>query len=109
FPMTLSIYAVLAAALAAHPGWLARWAAVAGACVALALALDPSTRRAPPGFAGAEAWLLENLEPGDAYAIDSRSLLRPSWFLPAWAKQVMVSSSWRSEERRVGKECRWGG
>ena len=94
FPMTLSLYAVLAVALAAHPGWLKRWAAVAGLCVVLALALDPFPRKPRPGYVEAGAWLEQHLQPGEAYAVDSRSQFEPEWFLPASNEMVIVSSAW---------------
>ena len=94
FPMTLCLYAVLAAALAAHPKWLARWAVVAAVCVVLALALDPFPRRVRPGYAEAGAWLETNLKPGEAYAVDSRSQFEPEWFLPASNQMEIVSSTW---------------
>ena len=94
FPMTLCLYAVLALALAAHPRWLKRWAAVGGLCVVLFLALDPFPRQPRPGYVEAGAWLEQHLRPGEAYAVDSRSQLEPEWFLPASNEMVIVSSVW---------------
>lgn len=94
FPMTLCLYAVLAAALAAQPVWLWRWAAAAAGCVALAVALDPFPRRPKPGYEEAGAWLQEHLKPGEAYAVDSRSQFEPEWFLPADNPMLIVSSTW---------------
>ena len=95
FPMTLCVYAALAVALASHPIWLRRWAAVAGVCVVLALALDPFPRQLRPGYAEAAAWLEQNLRPGETYAVDSRSQFEPEWFLPASNRMEIVSSTWQ--------------
>jgi hypothetical protein len=95
--MTLCLYAVLAVALAEHPAWLKRWAAVGALCVALALALDPFPRQVRPGYVEAGAWLEQHLRPGDNYAVDSRSQLEPEWYLPASNEMVIVSSTWARE------------
>ena len=97
FPMTLCLYAVLAVALAAHPRWLRRWAAVGGLCVILALVFDPFPRRVRPGYSEAGAWLEAHLRPGEAYAVDSRSQLEPEWYLPASNEMVIVSSVWAQQ------------
>jgi len=101
-PMTLTLYAVLAAALATHPVWLRRWGAVAALCVVLALALDPFPRKLRPGYAEAGAWLSTHLAPGDAYAVDSRSQFEPEWFLPASNKMEIVSSAWQRKPVPAG-------
>ena len=93
-PMTLCLYAVLAAALARQRVWLWRWSAVGAACVALALALDPFPRKLRPGYAEAGTWLETHLRPGEAYAVDSRSQFEPEWFLPASNRMEIVSSAW---------------
>ena len=103
FPMTLCLYAVLAVALARNPAWLKRWAGVALACVALAIALDPSPRKLPPGYGEAGAWLESHLRPGEAYAVDSRSHFEPEWFLPASNRMEIVSSAWRREPIPAGE------
>ena len=97
FPMTLCLYCVLAKALAERPDWLKRWAAAGAACTALALALDPSTRKLPEGYAEAGAWLEQNLKPGESYAVDSRSHFEPEWFLPASNRMEIVSQYWQRQ------------
>jgi 4-amino-4-deoxy-L-arabinose transferase-like glycosyltransferase len=98
FPMTLCLFAfVLARALAERPAWLGRWAAVGAVCVALAVALDRHPRTADPANVQAGEWLERNLEPGEAYAVDSRSHFEPEWFLPASNHMEIVSSAWRRE------------
>jgi hypothetical protein len=94
FPMTLCLYAVLAAALAQDAAWLRRWGAAAALCAVLALALDPFPRKLRPGYAEAGSWLEANLKPGEAYAVDSRSQFEPEWFLPASNRMEIVSSAW---------------
>jgi hypothetical protein len=92
--MTLCLYAVLAAALARQRAWLFRWSVAGAVCVALALALDPFPRELRPGYAEAGAWLETHLQPGEAYAVDSRSQFEPEWFLPASNRMEIVSSAW---------------
>ncbi|HUJ27230.1 MAG TPA: glycosyltransferase family 39 protein, partial [Myxococcales bacterium] len=95
FPMTLCLYAVLARALASDSQWLERWTAVAAICVVLALALDPSTRQLPAGYAETGAWLETHLKPGENYAVDSRSHFEPEWFLPAANHMEIISPYWQ--------------
>jgi hypothetical protein len=97
FPMTLCLYAVLAAALSAQPVWLKGWAAAAALCVVLALAFDPFPRRIRPGYEEAGAWLEQNLKPGEAYAVDSRSQFEPEWYLPAANPMLICASTWARE------------
>ena len=61
----------------------------------LALALDPFPRKLRAGYAEAGAWLEQNLKPGEAYAVDSRSQFEPEWFLPASNRMEIVSSTWQ--------------
>jgi len=98
FPMTLCLYAVLAAALSAQPAWLKGWAAAAALCVVLALAFDPFPRTIRPGDEEAGAWLEQNLQPGEAYAVDSRSQFEPEWYLPASNPMVICASTWAPSE-----------
>ena len=95
YPMTLTLYAVLAVALVKHPIWLRRWGALGAVYVVLALAFDPSSRKLPDGYAEAGAWLEQKLKPGEAYAVDSRSHFEPEWFLPASNEMVIISSTWQ--------------
>jgi Dolichyl-phosphate-mannose-protein mannosyltransferase len=97
FPMTLSLYGVLAVALARHPVWLKRWSAAAATCVVLAIALDPSTRRPPRAYEEGGSWLERHLAPGDGYAVDSRSRFQPAWFLPRSTMMHNVSSTRNGE------------
>ena len=107
FPMTLSLYAVLATALVARPDWLKRWAAAGALCVVLALGLDPSSRKLPAGYAEAGAWLEQHLRPGEAYAVDSRSQFEPEWFLPASNEMLIASSAWARKPLPPDELLRW--
>jgi len=98
FPMTLSVFAfALAKKLAERPPWLVRWAGVGASCVVLAVALDANAKAPQPGYPEAAAWLSRNLEPGEAYAVDSRSHFEPEWLLPASNRMEIVSSAWQRE------------
>ena len=107
FPMTLCLYAVLAISLAARPRWLRWWAAAAGLCVVLALVFDPCPRRPRPGYEEAGAWLAQHLQPGEAYAVDSRSQLEPEWYLPASNEMVIVSSVWAQKPLQPEELLPW--
>lgn len=107
FPMTLCLFAVLAAALAERPRWLASWAAAGALCAVLALALDPFPHTLRPGYGEAGAWLEENLKPGEAYAVDSRSQFEPEWFLPRDNPMLIFSSAWGGEPLQPGELLPW--
>ncbi len=91
FPMTLCLYAVLAAALAERPRWLARWAVAGALCAVLALALDPFPREIRPGYEEAGAW----------------SQFEPEWFLPRENPMLIVSSVWGGQPLQPAELLPW--
>jgi hypothetical protein len=64
--------------------------------VVLTLLFGTERPTLPPGFAETEAWLIENVHRGEAYAIDARTRLQPEWRLPG-VEQVIVSASFRDK------------
>jgi hypothetical protein len=92
-PMTLPLVAVLASH--ASDLWVKRYAIFAAACVAIAIAFDPSPRRLPDGFGETQQWLLAHVRPGEAYAVDSRSHLEPVWRMPRDTRMEILSSAWQ--------------
>jgi 4-amino-4-deoxy-L-arabinose transferase-like glycosyltransferase len=89
-----------------------RWACFAGAAVVLAVVstvvLDRSPTRPPPGYLEVQGWLAKRLDPGDVYAVDARTHLRPSWVIPQ-AQQLIVSASWQDRpvprDQMIGYLC----
>ncbi len=73
--------------------WAVRAATVAAAVAAVAFALPPPALAAP-GMDRARDWLVRNLRPGEAYAIDARTHLQPLWLVRG-ARQVIVSATWK--------------
>ncbi len=96
FPMTLSLFVfVLAKELAERRSWLVRWGAVGASFAVLAVTLGPARAAPPRPYTEAGTWLERHLQPGDGYAVDSRSQFEPEWFLPASTHMEIVSSAWQ--------------
>jgi hypothetical protein len=108
FPMTLCLFAfVLAKDLARKPAWLLRWGAVGAAFVVLAITLDPARASPPRAYAEVGTWLERHLQPGDGYAVDSRSQFEPEWFLPATTHMEIVSSAWQRQPLQPAELLPW--
>lgn len=108
FPMTLCLFAfVLAPELAVRPRWLRRWAAVGAIYVALTLWLGPPMNGVRPEYDQAGRWLEQNLQPGENYAVDSRSHFEPEWFLPASNQMEIVSSTWQRQPLQAAGLISW--
>lgn len=108
FPMTLGLLAfVLAQELAERPAWLMRWGAVAASFVLLAVSLDPARPTPQRAYAEAGTWLERHLQPGDGYAVDSRSQFEPEWFLPASTHMEIVSSAWQRQPVQPSELLPW--
>jgi 4-amino-4-deoxy-L-arabinose transferase-like glycosyltransferase len=98
-PMTMMLVAILSEAIAAFeprratiPIRITAFGAAAAAVVAMAW----PRAAIPPGFAETESWLTAHLAPGEAFAIDSRTMLQPAWLVPQ-SRQVIVSASFQSK------------
>jgi len=74
--------------------WVSGIGAAAILAVATTFALDSSPTRPPPGYLEVQDWLARNVGEGEAYAVDARTHLRPSWMTPR-ARQLIVSASWQ--------------
>ena len=62
--------------------------------VLLAVALDPRTHAAPPGFAEVFEKVRATVSPGETFAIDSRSHLQPLWAMDPSVRMETLSASW---------------
>jgi hypothetical protein len=101
-PMTVMFFAVLAEALVKASGARGLKRSVAVVCtLAVIVGLVWPVGREPPGFKETESWLVAHLQPGDTFAIDSRTRLQPAWLLRS-VSQCVVSASFR--EKPVAEE-----